>query len=527
MAFSIIPKLNSAPGAGAPATLTLGELAANRSTAKLYMGTDTGVQELAFAGSLGGTAISTFTAAGDTSFSPINGYTSTNVNAYLVSVGGIEQRPTVDWTISASLGGTVVFATAPPAGASIVVRAVVAGSGGSGGADIGGRAWSGTATYTEGDLVATDQTSTWICIQAENTGNDPATSPLWWARMPASAVQLQFRPLAETAPTDGQAIVWDDANTTWKPGTVSGGGGNATQLQSRDIATTAPTAGQVLAWNATTSKWEPTGGGGTITFNTVGTHYWYAPAWVSNVRLQMQGAAGTATTGTAGTAGTDGYFDEFGVPQLGVDGIDGEDGVPGTSGKGVRFNSVVITGGTAGGAGGKGLKGGGGGAPGDWQTSTQPTGGSAGGAGAGGGAATNAIDFSTPGTGGAGGNYQSITGEAGANGIFEGPGGAGGIGIDGAGDGGNGGDAAGLNNSSGGGGGAGVGTGGGGGGGAGSYWNSPGAGGKGGQPKAPTIGTPGGFPSAAIDRIETITPGQMCTIIISEGAGTASCTITW
>lgn len=217
MSFPIIPKLNSAPGAGAPATLTLGELAANRSTAKLYMGTDTGVQELAFAGSLGGTAISTFTASGGTSFSPINGYTSTSVDAYLVSVGGIEQRPTVDWTISSAAGGTVVFATAPPAGVSIVVRAVVAGSGGSGGADIGGRAWSGTATYTEGDLVATDQTSTWICIQADNTGNDPATSPTWWARMPASAVQLQFRPLAETAPTDGQAIVWNAALNQWEP----------------------------------------------------------------------------------------------------------------------------------------------------------------------------------------------------------------------------------------------------------------------------------------------------------------------
>jgi len=222
MAFPIIPKLNSAPGAGAPATLTLGELAANRSTAKLYLGTDTGVQELAFAGSLGGTAISAFTATGGTSFAPLNGYTSTNVNAYLVSVGGIEQRPTVDWTISAAAGGTIVFATAPPVGATIVVRAVVAGSGGGGGGpDIGGRAWSNIAIYTEGDLVATDQTSAWICIQADNTGNDPTTSPTWWARMPASAVQLQFRPLAETAPTEGQAIVWDNVNSTWAPAPLS------------------------------------------------------------------------------------------------------------------------------------------------------------------------------------------------------------------------------------------------------------------------------------------------------------------
>jgi hypothetical protein len=257
MAFPIIPKLNSAPGAGAPETLTLGELAANRSTAKLYLGTDTGVQEIAFAGSLGGTAISSFTAAGGTSFYPINGYTSTNVNAYLVSVGGIEQRPTVDWTISATNGGTVVFATAPPTGATIIVRAVVAGSGGGGGTDIGGRAWSSTATYTEGDLVATSQTETWICIQAANTNHNPATSPDWWAPAPASAVQLQFRPLAATAPTDGQAIVWDDANATWAPGTVSGGSSNATQIQSRDIATTAPQSGEVLMWDAATSKWTP------------------------------------------------------------------------------------------------------------------------------------------------------------------------------------------------------------------------------------------------------------------------------
>jgi len=175
---------------------------------------------LAFAGALGGTAISTFTAAGGASFYPINGYTSTDVSAYLVSVGGIEQRPTVDWTISAANGGMIVFATAPPTGVPIVVRAVIAGAGG-GGTDIGGRAWSGAATYIQGDLVATAQRETWICIQNGNTGNDPATSPTWWAPLPADAVSLQLRPLAATQPTDGQGIVWDDANTTWKPGSVS------------------------------------------------------------------------------------------------------------------------------------------------------------------------------------------------------------------------------------------------------------------------------------------------------------------
>jgi len=38
------------------------------------------------------------------------------------------------------------------------------------------------------------------------------------------AVKLQGRAFASTAPTDGQAIIWDGGNTTWKPGTVSGGG---------------------------------------------------------------------------------------------------------------------------------------------------------------------------------------------------------------------------------------------------------------------------------------------------------------
>jgi len=133
MAFPIIPKLNSAPGAGAPATLTLGELAGNRTTGTLFMGTDTGVQELAFSATVGGTVISAFTADGGTSYHPLNGYSSTDVSAYLVSVAGIEQRPTVDWTVSAANSGTVVFATAPPVGAAIVVRALVASSSGGGG----------------------------------------------------------------------------------------------------------------------------------------------------------------------------------------------------------------------------------------------------------------------------------------------------------------------------------------------------------------------------------------------------------
>lgn len=40
-----------------------------------------------------------------------------------------------------------------------------------------------------------------------------------------TVVGIQARPVSSTAPTDGQALVWDQTNTTWKPGTVSSGSG--------------------------------------------------------------------------------------------------------------------------------------------------------------------------------------------------------------------------------------------------------------------------------------------------------------
>ena len=55
-----------------------------------------------------------------------------------------------------------------------------------------------------------------------------------------NADKIQGRAVAATAPTDGQAIVWDNALSTWKPGTVSGGGGSpagsTTELQYKNGA---------------------------------------------------------------------------------------------------------------------------------------------------------------------------------------------------------------------------------------------------------------------------------------------------
>lgn len=121
-----------------------------------------------------------------------------------------------------------------------------------------------------------------------------------------NATQIQGYNVYSTAPSDGQALVWVNANSRYEPQAPAGNAtqlygvsidssasspsdgqalvyssgtgayvpsapaGNATQLQGRGVASTAPTDGQVLAWNNTGSQWEPTtaggGSGGTKTY---------------------------------------------------------------------------------------------------------------------------------------------------------------------------------------------------------------------------------------------------------------------
>lgn len=80
--------------------------------------------------------------------------------------------------------------------------------------------------------------------------------------------RLGGRPLATTAPATGQVIGWDGA--TWKPITVSGGGGSGTvNVTARlsgdgsvgsplDIAQQGALAGSVLRWNG--ASWTPSAG---------------------------------------------------------------------------------------------------------------------------------------------------------------------------------------------------------------------------------------------------------------------------
>ena len=325
------------------------------------------------------------------------------------------------------------------------------------------------------------------------------------------------------APTNGELI----SIRAIVAGSGGGGDGNAIQIQGRDVASTAPTNAQFLAWNSTTSKWEPQGGGGSVTFNTVGTHLWSVPPTVRYALVS--GTAGDGSAGTNGTAGANGftgnngYFDydlqEWVLPTTGANGADGVDGVDGAVGKSLTLAAVSVS--LAGGAAGsKGLKGfggggsGGGGAAGqsglDGSAGSGPTPG-------GGGLATGIGGAAGGGTATAGGDQNS------------GYGGAGGLGSDA--NGGAGGNAGALDSNAigGGGGGGGLGTSGGGGGAGGTFYGSapamagaPGAGANG------SFGTAGGagqtFTGAA--NFSAYSGGQV-SIVISEGEGNASITITY
>lgn len=70
-----------------------------------------------------------------------------------------------------------------------------------------------------------------------------------------------------TAPTNGQALIFDSAAGCWKPGTLSvtltgdafgpTTGTTVGGIWNRDVASTAPAENQFLGWNDTASQWEP------------------------------------------------------------------------------------------------------------------------------------------------------------------------------------------------------------------------------------------------------------------------------
>ena len=117
----------------------------------------------------------------------------------------------------------------------------------------GGRLQSGNATSLQSTPITTDIPVAGQVLKATAGGE--------WApgvdSDSANAVTIQGRAMAATAPSDAQVIKWDNAGNTWKPGTDTGGGGDATSLQGRTLAATAPGDGNAIKWNAGASQWEP------------------------------------------------------------------------------------------------------------------------------------------------------------------------------------------------------------------------------------------------------------------------------
>lgn len=500
MAFPIIPKRRSG-ATGNPSSLQLGELAVNTLSGELYLGGDGGVMLLNPPTSAG-TTVTEHTGDGTTTAFTFAGYNGTADGGYIVSVGGIDQPPS-KYSISNTAGGTITFVEAPTAGELISIRAIVAGGGGGG---------SGDATSLQGIPISETDPVTGQGLVYNGTAWAPGAGT-------ANATQLQSTPVSATAPTTGQGLVYN--GTSWAPAAPAA---NATQIQGRNVAATEPTAGQFLAWNASTSKWEPQGGGGSVTFNTVGTHLWSVPAsvrYAAVVATAGDGTSGTeGTNGAAGAIGADAYFDNetqtWIAPTTGANGADGVDGVDGTTGKSVTLAAISLA--LAGGAGGaKGLKGFGGG-------------------GSGGGIVSNSGYVAMPGAagngptpGGGGGPAGAATGgAAGGEGATAGTEGAqyqqgiGGSGFNLGGNGGNGGYSGGYGGGGGGGGTARSGGGGGGGGADPAQAGTPGAGGTGTSGGAGSAGQT--FTGAA--NFSAYAGGQV-SIVISEGAGNASITITY
>lgn len=302
MAFPIIPKKRSG-SAGNPTSLQLGELAVNCATGELFLGGDGGVMLLNPPTSTG-TTVTEHTGDGSTVAFTFTGFSSTADGAYLVSVGGIDQPPS-KYSISNTAGGTLTFVDPPVDGELISIRAIVAGSGGGGGADIGGRAWSNTATYSEGDLVATSQSETWICIQNSNTGNDPATSPSWWDKMPANAVALRGQPITSNPFQNGDFLYFNGSE--WAGSGINTG--NATSLQNYPISNSTPVAGNLLRFDGT--NWAPFSGISVPNWNNT-TNYSAGDYVFHNGKIfyvKVPVAAGIEPNGIEG-----GYTELVGVP---------------------------------------------------------------------------------------------------------------------------------------------------------------------------------------------------------------------
>ena len=119
-------------------------------------------------------------------------------------------------------------------------------AGGSGGSGV---TVSGTApsSPSEGDLWF-DDTTTGLLYVYENGSWTSTTIP----PSSNSIGDLSDVDITTTAPTDGQSLIWDNANSKFVPGDVaSGGGGGGSSITTSETAPVSPTAGDMWFNSAT------------------------------------------------------------------------------------------------------------------------------------------------------------------------------------------------------------------------------------------------------------------------------------
>jgi len=105
-------------------------------------------------------------------------------------------------------------------------------------------------------------------LQTDGSGNlsfgDAPAPSLTLADLPSIAIDnLSDVDTTTSAPTDGQALVWDNATSLWKPSTVSSGGGSgafSTTYSQVQIETSTPSTESLneLWFNPNTANWSKT-----------------------------------------------------------------------------------------------------------------------------------------------------------------------------------------------------------------------------------------------------------------------------
>jgi hypothetical protein len=249
--------------------------------------------------------------AGDYSFGQISGAVA---SIQLPNAGGDVSGTLAAATVT-GLQNRAVAATAPGNGQALVWSSstsvwqpgTVSGSGAV--QSVFGR--TGVVTAQTGDYSFGQISGTIGSSQFPNAGGDLSGN-----LTAATVTGIQNRTVSNTAPSNGQALVWNSSASTWQPGTVSGSGGAVSSvfgrtgsvtaqsgdysfglisgtvvssqlpaaggdlsgtltsasvkaIQGQPVSSTYPSNGQALVWNSSAGAWQPStvsgsGGGATM-----------------------------------------------------------------------------------------------------------------------------------------------------------------------------------------------------------------------------------------------------------------------